>query len=184
MYTVKRHTASISVNDYLDKYVDIPTFLECCKKCPYYDHVWSCPTYDFDVESYWKQYHTFDVIGVQLVFDEEYRQKTYSKEELDKIIEESISKEKQKLSHELFLEEEKQPHSISLSAGGCALCGRGNCTRPEGNPCRHPEKLRYSIESLGGNVGKTIHDLFHIELEWVEKGILPAHFVLVCGLLS
>ena len=43
--------------------------------------------------------------------------------------------------------------------------------------------MRYSIESLGGNVGLTIEKLMGIQLEWMEEGKLPHHFVLVCGLL-
>ena len=41
----------------------------------------------------------------------------------------------------------------------------------------------YSIESIGGNVAKTIEDLCGIEIEWVEGDSLPEHFVLVGGLL-
>ena len=63
-------------------------------------------------------------------------------------------------------------------------CGIGNCTKKEGHSCRHPEKLRYSIEALGGNVGKTADKLLGLSLEWVEDGKLPAHFVLVGGLLK
>lgn len=43
--------------------------------------------------------------------------------------------------------------------------------------------MRYSIESLGGNVGLTIEKLMGIHLEWMEEGRLPHHFVLVSGLL-
>ena len=44
--------------------------------------------------------------------------------------------------------------------------------------------MRYSIEALGGNVGKTVHDLLGIELEWIEEGKVPSYFVLVGGLLE
>ena len=59
----------------------------------------------------------------------------------------------------------------------------GSCTRLEGKPCRHPGKMRYSIESLGGNVGTTLSELMEIELEWIQEGRLPSYFVLVSGLL-
>ena len=51
-------------------------------------------------------------------------------------------------------------------------------------PCRYPETMRYSIESLGGNVGLTIEKLMGLKLEWMEEGRLPHHFILVCGLLQ
>ena len=53
----------------------------------------------------------------------------------------------------------------------------------KGEPCLFPDKMRYSIESLGGNVGLTIEKLMGLHLEWMEEGHLPHHFVLVCGLL-
>lgn len=183
MYTIKDYYSELSINDYLNKYVDIPTFLTCCKECPNYDKIWSCPSFNFDVESYWKQYKTICLYGHQIIFDEETKNRTFASDELETFITEIIEKEKQLLTDKLFILEEKNPGSVSLSAGSCHLCGKGNCSKLENQPCRHPEKLRYSIESLGGNVGKTISDCFHIDLEWVEEGKLPRHFVLVCALL-
>ena len=81
----------------------------------------------------------------------------------------------------VYAEEEENPGSESLSAGTCQICS--GCTRPAGEPCRFPEKRRYSIESIGGNVGKTISKLCGVDLEWIEEGKLPDHFVLVGGLL-
>ena len=57
------------------------------------------------------------------------------------------------------------------------------CTRPDGQPCRYPDTMRYSIEALGGNVGLTVQKLLGIQLEWMEEGKLPSYFVLVGGLL-
>lgn len=184
MYIIKSYYAELPVIEYLDKYVDIPTFLECCKACPHYNKVWSCPSYDFDVLDYWNQYKSIALYGHQIIFDDSIKNKTYSQEELNTLISSVVSKEKQNLTDQLFLLEKEYPASISLSAGCCQLCGENNCTKAQGLPCRHPEKLRYSIESLGGNVGKTISDCFHIQLEWIEEGKLPNHFVLVCGLLK
>lgn len=182
MYTTEHYTASISVDEYLEKYVDIPTFLECCKACPNYDKTWSCPSYDFDVESYWKKYKTLDLTAVKIIFDKETVEKAYTKDEIQKIMDDSLFTEKERLSQELFEAELNTPGSISLSAGSCSIC-KGNCTRESGEPCRFPDKMRYSIESIGGNVGMTIDKLMGLELEWMEEGKLPGYFVLVCGLL-
>lgn len=184
MYKIKTYTSDISIEDYFKNYVDIPTFLKCCEACPNYKNKWFCPTYNFDVESYWKSFITLSLTGRQIIFDDETKNRTFSQRELNTFIEEVIEKEKQILTDELYDQEKLYPGSISLSAGSCGICGKNNCTRPKGEPCRFPDKMRYSIESLGGNVGKTISDLFHINLEWVEEGKLPSHFVLVCGLLK
>ena len=89
---------------------------------------------------------------------------------------------KARLSRELYEKEQEFPGSVSLSAGCCTWCG-GTCKRAEGQPCRFPDKMRYSIESLGGNVGLTISRLMGIELEWMKEGTMPRYFVLVSGLL-
>lgn len=182
MYTTTQHEATISVPEYLDRFVDIPTFLEACRACPNYDRTWSCPSYDFDVTEYWNRYKTFRLLATKIVFDEDTLSKTYTQEEIDAILENVLIPEKQKLSEELFRQEAEIPGSISLSAGSCRLCKNG-CSKPLGQPCRFPEKMRYSVEALGGNVGLTIEKLMGIHLEWMEKGRLPHHFVLVSGLL-
>lgn len=183
MYTTSNFEASISVGEYLERYVDVPFFLEACKECPNYGRIWSCPPYDFNVESYWKQFQSLYLLAVKIVFEDKYREKKYSPEELRKVIEPVLQTEKQKLSETLFEKEKQYPGSVSLSAGSCGRCKNG-CPRAVGKPCRHPETMRYSIESLGGNVGLTIEKLMGIRLEWVEEGRLPGHFVLVSGLLT
>lgn len=182
MYTVKRFETSIPVAEYLEGFVDIPTFLEACKACPNYNQVWSCPPYAFDVEEYWKKYEKLELLAAQILFEEAYTERLYTKEELEGILQQVLPVEKQRLTEELMEREKESSGSISLSAGSCQQCREG-CTKPEGKPCRFPDKMRYSLESLGGNVGLTLQKLFGIELEWMEEGKLPHHFVLVMGLL-
>lgn len=182
MYTTETFETSISVDEYLQNYVDVETFLAACRQCPNYNHVWSCPPYSFDVMDYWKKYQILQLTAVKIIFDQDMLMHTYTQEELDKILKSSISFEKQKLSEMLFDRERMYPGSISLSAGSCSCCS-SECTRTSGQACRYPYKLRYSIESLGGNVGLTIERLMKLRLEWIEEGHLPSYFVLVCGLL-
>jgi len=182
MYTLDYYHASVPVSEYLDKYVDVPAFLEACKACPNYGRIWSCPPYDFQVSDYWKKYQSLKLLAVKITFDEESTARTYSQEELNRILNDTLFAQKQHLSALLFEEEKKFPGSISLSAGSCQSCKKG-CTRPEGTPCISPKTLRYSLESLGANVGLTIEKLMGLELEWMEEGKLPSHFVLVSGLL-
>lgn len=69
-YELERFNDEISVEEYLEKYVNVEEFLECCKACPCYGTwVWSCPPYDFDpVEDYWKKYKTLEVHGYKINF--------------------------------------------------------------------------------------------------------------------
>lgn len=182
MYTLSYHRASIPVPEYLENYVDVPTFLEACKACPNYGKIWSCPPYDFSVEEYWRKYQTLQLLAVKITFNGESVSRTYTQEEIRRILDDTIFAQKKILGEMLFDEEKKLPGSVSLSAGSCSRCKNG-CTRASGKPCFHPDGMRYSIESLGGNVGLTIEKLMGLSLEWMEEGKLPSHFVLVGGLL-
>ena len=172
-YTLERFETETDIDSYIEDYVDIEHFLECCKACPNYANRWACPPYDFDPMDIWKAYDRLLIAGYRLTFSED-----RTEEEMTK----ALWEVKQKLSEELYAEEKKQPGSRSLSAGTCQLCRE--CSKPEGKPCRYPDQMRYSIESIGGNVGRTISKLCGIEIEWIEEGRLPEHFVLVGGLLK
>ena len=172
-YRTERFEASIGMPAYIEQYVDVEAFLACCRECPNYGQLWSCPPYDFDPLDVWRAFDTLTVVGYRITWGQ-----TYTEGEMVQV----HDRIKQKIADELYIMESRSPGSLSLSAGSCQLCE--GCTRPYGKPCRHRDQLRYSIESLGGNVGKTITDLCGIELEWIEEGKLPKHMVLVGGLLE
>ena len=71
--------------------------------------------------------------------------------------------------------------SVALFLGRCSLCMK--CTREFGMPCKMPFKLRYSIESLGGDVDRTINDLFGFEILYASDNKLPEYLIFVGGLL-
>jgi len=182
MYKTKKYLADISIDKYLEEYVDIPRFLELCKACPNYNRKWSCPPYDFKPEDYWNKYKKMHIIGTKIIFDEAITHEKYSTEEINTIAKTVITKEQSRLSDELLVLEEKDPGSIGLAAGSCSKCE--NCARSYNNDCNHADKLRYSIESLGGNVDKTVKKLLGLELQWMSEGNLPEYFVLVSALLT
>lgn len=179
-YTKEKFTTDIPVKEYIRDYVNIPEFAAKCRECPNYASSWSCPPFDFNPLDYWKQYSDFHIEAVCIYFSKEDYEKSYPEEELTKIISQIMQKEKSTLTAELYSMESAD--AISLSAGSCNECTY--CTRADDKPCIHPEKLRYSIESLGGNVGLTCSKLFHKTLDWCEAGKLPEKLMLICGLLS
>lgn len=174
MYTIDKFEKTIDVPDYIEGYVNVEEFEECCKACPNYGKIWSCPSYDFKAENVWRDYSELLVVARKINFQGE-----ISQEEAMEI----MLKVKAEMAAELFAREASEPGSMSLSAGSCDLCSEEGCTREEGLPCRYPEKMRYSVESLGGNVGLTVSKLLGIRLEWIEEGKVPSYFVLVGGLL-
>lgn len=182
MYETEKLYGKLDIPTYMEDYVDVEEFLEYCKACDSYDKIWSCPEYDFDVLEYWRKYDTIHIIGNKIVFDDETVEMERTPEELEKFMGKVLKEEKQKLAEILYEAEARYPGSISLSAGSCHLCEV--CERVEGKPCRYPDEMRYSMESLGANVGKTCSKLLRIELLWSEENKLPKYFVLISALLA
>ena len=65
--------------------------------------------------------------------------------------------------------------------GTCLYCPDGSCTRPAGKPCRHPDKVRPSLEACGFDIARTTSELFGIDLKWGSEGRIPEYLTLVCG---
>ena len=75
-YTLKRFEAETDIESFVRDFVDVEGFLECCKVCPNYDKVWSCPPYDFDPMDYWNSFDRILVAGYQIEFEGERTQET------------------------------------------------------------------------------------------------------------
>ena len=172
-YTLKRFEAETNTESYIREYVNVDEFLACCRVCPNYGKVWSCPPYDFDPAAYWNAFDKILVAGYQLTFDDD---------RTEEGMREALWDVKKQLAEEMRALEDQFPGSQSLSAATCQICRE--YSRADGHPCRFPDRMRYSIESIGGNVGKTISDFCGIEIEWGKGGELPEHPVLVGGLLK
>ena len=161
--------AEIGIEEFLEKYVDTERFRQACAKCGNYNKRWSCPEYDFDTLEFWRGFRTLKLYAEQLFTEgmtpaEAYAEYGRMKNELDGRL--------------LAMESDG---SVSLAAGSCARCAE--CTKTAGKPCVHPDKMRYSIESLGGDVVKTVSELLGTEINWADAGGLPEYFVLTGGML-
>ena len=69
----------------------------------------------------------------------------------------------------------------------CRRCGKyfiTECARGSGEPCVRPELMRYSVESIGGDVLRSLRDFFGEEVEWAENGRLPGKYILLGALLK
>lgn len=55
-----------------------------------------------------------------------------------------------------------------VGSGSCRACKP--CGAKTGLPCKKPEKLIYSLESLGVNVNRLVKDAFGFDLQWYKKG--------------
>ena len=84
-----------------------------------------------------------------------------------------------KLMNDIYALEDENSYALFL--GKCNLCMK--CTREFGMPCKMPFKMRYSIESLGGNVDQCIEDIFGFEIQYAQNNRLPEYLIFTGGLL-
>ena len=110
--------------------------------------------------------------------------KELSHEEKSSEIMKILHEERQKLDKMISEAEQAEEGSLGLYAGSCVICGKENCSRIEGKSCKHPEKMRYSIESLGGDITATLEDIVGLEIKWEKDGNFPEYYTLTCGLLT
>lgn len=170
------------VSDFVKNCVNVPRFLACCKECPYFDRRWSCPPYDFSVEELWKQYTEILLCENKVYVDQDLRERVYSQEEINEISRELLAPVKKQMMEDLLAMECKYPGSRALSAGTCDFCTI--CAKELNEQCFHPEKMRYSIEALGGNVAHAVQIYFDDTILWAKGGRLPEYYILLGGLLK
>ena len=163
-------------------YCDREKFEKFCKECRNYGSTWSCPPYNFDVEDYLKNYSYIYLVGVKIIFDEETLDKANTKEKINDYTTETLKYMKDKIMMELLRVEKRYEGSKSLSAGGCKICD--DCSRKNNTQCQHPDMMRYSLESMGFDVGGISSRLLDYELKWATETRLPEYFSLVTGLMT
>lgn len=171
-YTVYRMEEEVAVTEYLQACVDVPKFEAFCCSCPNYGNRWSCPPFAFDPMKIWQKYSRLRLVTHIL----EPKDGQTVKGMLD-----AHQAEKGRMLEVLMDMETQQVGSMALWAGTCDLCPV--CAKAEGKPCRMPDKMRHSIEALGGDVGKTAELYFGYPILWIEEDKVPAYMTLMGGIL-
>lgn len=171
-YKTEEIRATVGTGEYVRECVDVEKFFKRCQECKEgYHRRWSCPPFDFRPLQKWLEYDRLTLIGVAVYFE-----RNTTPEEAHK----ALGEEKEKRLAQL-LEEEKDG-TLVLSAGKCDACEK--CARENNLPCRKPDKMRYSIESLGGDVVKTAEKYLGKPLLWIKDGKVPEYLTLVFGVLE
>ncbi|MBQ4231187.1 MAG: DUF2284 domain-containing protein, partial [Salinivirgaceae bacterium] len=65
--------------------------------------------------------------------------------------------------------------------GKCLYCGDKPCARIDGKPCRHPDKVRPSLEAYGFDIVRTASELLGVDIKWSDGKHVPDYLTLVCG---
>lgn len=174
----------VLAEDYIRNYRDEKTFLPFCEQCPQYGKRWSCPPYDFDTTEYISHYKYVFIIGTKIEFDEQTRNACTSQDDSNRITREALEDACRVMAKKHLELERRNPSSLSFVGARCFLCEPEPCARLLNEPCRHPNEMRHSLESVGFDIGKTTQQLLGIELQWGKGGRLPHYTTLVTALFT
>lgn len=182
MYHTEIYIKPSTIKELKNNFWDIEKFEGFCKQCKNYGKLWSCPPYNFSIEEYVDRYKYVYIVGVKIVFDEDTLSSINTKEKISSYTNETLHFMKNKIMNEMLKLEKLYPNSTSLSAGGCNLCE--NCSKLKNVQCIHPDLMRYSLESLGFDVGGVSSKLLNFELKWATETRLPDYFSLIAGIMT
>ena len=172
----------VGIDEYIEACIDIKRVLKFCEQCQNYGSKWSCPPFIFSSKDFWFSYKTLLLYGKKIVLPPELLDIRFEKDALTAWYREILKPIKQGILSELLVMERENPGSMVLSAGSCEQCDL--CERAEGLPCKKPEVMRYSLESLGADVAHTLELYLGETLQWAMNGRLPSQFLLLGGLLK
>ena len=180
-YSVEYRKNKMPMELFQQRYQDKEKYMAYCRECPRYDTVWSCPPLDIDSEVYLSRFEWINVVGAKINLE---RHVIEDGDTADKIKDQGwriVSEVKLRMEEKLRKLERELPGSISLSSGGCNLCRE--CSRKAGQPCRLPDKMRYSLDAFGFDLSAITQDMLGIEIQWCRDR-LPDYFTLVHGIMT
>ena len=181
-YALTTQEATISAEEFVRRYRDVARFDALCAQCPSYGKMWCCPPFDFDPRTCSDGFKTVTVMATTIEFDQAvYDACQGAREKSRQVAQQAMKEVWDGLLPELLERERRCPGSRAFTFR-CSLCPEG-CTRPEGKPCRHPDRMRQSLEAVGFDVSAIAHDLLGINLEWSSDGSLTRHISIVTALM-
>lgn len=179
-YKVTTREATIGADEFICRYRDVERFDAYCRECPGYGKSWNCPPFDFDPRTRSDGFATVRLMGTTIEFDENTRAACKMAEQSAAMGRKAMAQVWQTLLPRLYEMESNVPGSRCFTFR-CVLCPEG-CTRPQGKPCRHPDMMRHSLESVGFDITAMTKDLLGIDLEWSTDGSLPKRITLVTAI--
>ncbi len=158
----------------MKRFRDAERFIGFCRQCGNYGKRWGCPPFDYDPAEKLAAYDTAEIIATRIYPDREGLPLSEAAAIMRPV--------RERIEAEL-LHREKETGSLAFTfVGECLHCPPATCTRLCGLPCRHPDKVRPSLEAYGFDLGRTLTELFGIDLLWSTDGTLPTYLTLICAI--
>lgn len=147
-----------------------------CEACPTYGGKWSCPPHSPAFSKYDLVKYPYAAL---VLFSCDLDQFSYTKTEYIRIkAANTIMKSRM---DRLMRSLEQRTDGIMISNGTCRLCNP--CSKKKGEACKRPEKMRFSMEALGLDVGRITADILGHELLWYKDKKIPRYLSAVACLL-
>lgn len=182
MYRTETLTETLPLAELTRRFRNPEKFIAYCRECGRYGHCWACPPYAFDPSEVLAGYTVAWIAGIRIIPDEALRNRLATPEEATETGREMLTRVRAAIDPQLLAIERAHPGSRAFFAGTCFACPEGSCTRDKGIPCRHPDRVRPSLEAFGFDIGAISSELLHNELKWSRDGRLPEYFTLVSAL--
>lgn len=175
-YTLTSKEVIVEADEFISRYRDVERIGALCKQCPSFGKMWCCPPYDFDPCIVSNGFKTVRLMATTIELE------TTGADNVAQLEKDAMQEVWQQILPQLY-EMERETSGSRAFTFRCSLCPEG-CTRPEGKPCRHPDLMRHSLESVGFDVVAMLHDLLDIDLEWSPDGLSPKRITIVTALFS
>lgn len=152
----------------LDKYYQKDTIIKACKEgCPNYGKKWSCPPLSKNYYELLNGYNRAVLICIST------RMNNYMDIKNKYIAIKAANVTLKNLVERIARKVEIETDGYALLSGSCRLCRL--CACKSGQKCKHPDKMRYSIEASYLDVQAICEELMDFKLLWYEKKALPEY---------
>lgn len=152
----------------LNKFYQQEMIIKACREgCPNYGKKWSCPPFS---KPYYELLNGYDrIVLISLSTDMDGYLDIKNKYTAIKAANVTLKNIVEKIAREV----ETEMDGYALLSGSCRCCRPCACKNHQ--KCKHPDKMRYSIEAAYLNVKDMCRDLLGFELLWYEKKVLPKY---------
>lgn len=168
MITIKCKAAIIKNADILEHYYQREVLEQACKEgCPNYGNKWSCPPFSHPYKNIMGKYRKAVLICMSADMEQylDIKNKYLAVKAANVTLKNSVEKMARRIETEV--------NGYALLSGSCRLCKPCACKKHQ--KCRHPDKMRYSIEAVYLNVQNMCRDLLDFELLWYSNKTLPLY---------
>ena len=170
----------ISIDELLN-YRDL-SVLENCQNCNNYDKNYSCPSFEFEIIDFLKDYSKCILYGKKFYTDSELLEFKLSNEMYLQFKNELFNKYKKDVNEGLEKLEGIIKDSNAIFVGHCDKCEK--CARLTGENCYYPMMAHYSLESLGINKEKLLKEEFNEEIIRPENHKMDEYLILLGAVLK